>query len=311
MPTEPDDDWWRRAERRALRAHRRRRLGRVLLAPVRFVVRPRSPGVVVAVVAVALLAVVGWYQRDAVRDAFRPNRSTASPDVLADTAGDRPHDPFAGTPAASYAKGADGIVVPTAHATAGLTAAQVAADLTTVRTALVRGHLEHRMLVDHNATGLLALVAPDARAQVRRGVTAGYLGVRLAPGSTLATAPPRVRGSMTVRAGTDDRGRRLLVVTSNYVWVYAFAKAPHPVVRHDHIEWRFYPPGSDVADGSLGLWPGRSTYYTYGMDCAAADRNLLKPPPQVDPSADPVADDEDPDALYDPKHDMSISDTCR
>ncbi|HEY3503663.1 MAG TPA: hypothetical protein VGN37_12865 [Actinocatenispora sp.] len=311
MPSEPDDDWWRRAERRALRAHRRRGLGRALLAPVRFVTRPRSPGVVVAVLAVSLLLTVGWYQRDAIVAAVHPGHTSPPPGVLADTAGDGPTDPFAGTPAARYAKGTAGVVPPTARATARLTAAQVAADLKTVRTALVRGHLADRMLVDHDPADLLALLAPDARAHARSTVTKGYLGVRLAPGVRRAATPPRVRGSMTVRADRNKEGRRVLTVVTNYVWAYPFDKARFPVVLHDRIEWRFYPAGGTVAPSSVGMWPERTSYYTYGMDCAAADRNLIKPQPPLDPSADPVAAGDDPDSLYDPKHDMAITDTCR
>lgn len=180
-----------------------------------------------------------------------------------------------------------------------------------MRTALIRGHLDRRMLVDHDPSDLLTLLAPDDRSHARRAVTKGYLGVRLAPGVRLAATPPRVRGSMTVRAARDDVGRRVLSVVANYVWVYPFVKARQPVVLHDRIDWRFYPASADIAPSSVGVWAQDASSYTSGMDCAAAQRNLLKPQPAVDPSADPVAAGDDPDALYDPKHGMRITETCR
>jgi hypothetical protein len=104
----------------------------------------------------------------------------------------------------------------------------------------------------------------------------------------LATAQPRVQGTMTYRAATgkfsNGESVPVLEITTNYVWVYAFAgrteqPGDHLVLSHEQ----------------------------------ATDKNLLEPETHLDPSADPQAtSSEPPSAFYRPDHPIDTGDSgCR
>jgi hypothetical protein len=301
--SEPND-WWKRAERRAVRANRRRRIGRALLAPFRFVLAPRSPGTVAVTVLLAVAAVLAggylWRHPDRLTDRFAAAHSTPPAPVT---------DPFVGTPAYDYPSGAAGISVPAAHAVDGYSAATVRKALAAVRTVLVRGHLERRMLVDHDESALLAALARDSRHRGHELVHEGMFGLRVADDAELTGQRPRVKGSLTVSV-THQRDTRYLTVTSNVVWAYAFRHASDPVVVHDKLVF-WYVTGDHLAADSRGVWVRDAHSYLYAMDCAASDHGLLKPGPDIDPSAKPGAGTGDGAAMYDPKHALAVSNDCR
>lgn len=301
-PNRPDD-WWDGAQRRAVRADRRRRVRRVLLAPVRFVLAPRSPAVVAGTVLVALAAVLAggylWRHPDRITSRFAAHHTQPPTPVT---------DPFVGTPAYDYPSGADGITLPAAHAVGGYSAAAVRRALGAVRTALIRGHLQRRMLVEHDDSALLAALAPDFRHQARRSVHHGELGLRVADDAELTDQQPRVKGTLAVSV-THHRGAEYLAVTSNFVWAYAFRRANEPVVVHDRFVF-WYSTDDHLAASSRGLWVHQFDAYVYQMDCAASKAGFLKPAPDIDPSARPGGTS-DGAALYDPEHPLKVTSGCR
>ncbi|GIL25980.1 hypothetical protein [Actinocatenispora comari] len=301
--SEPND-WWKRAERRVVRANRRRRLGRALLAPFRFVLAPRSPATVAVTVLLAVAVVLAggylWRHPDRLTDRFAADHSSAPAPVT---------DPFVGTPAYDYPSGAAGITLPTPHAVGGYSAATVRTALTAVRTVLVRGHLERRMLVDHDDSALLAALARDSRRRGQELVHDGVFGLRVADDAELTGQQPRVKGSLTVSV-THQRTTTYLTITSNVVWAYAFRHASDPVVVHDKLVF-WYVTGDHLAAESRGVWIRDSQAYLYAMDCAASDHGLLKPGPDIDPSAKPGGGAGDGTAMYDPKHALAVSNDCR
>jgi hypothetical protein len=230
-------------------------------------------------------------------------RSTASAD---------PAGPFAYTPAATWAEGAAGIAIPEASDVDGFAAADVAAALGQVKAALIATRLDHRMLIDHDPSAFLDLVAPATRDTLDglvRGTTLGTLQLvtRIDPRAHLGRNPPRVSGRTSLSGVTDDQHRAVLDIVTNYVWAYAF-DTDDVVVVHDEVTWRFYRTG-DVRADAHGLWAVQTGGYVMGVDCAAADRGLLAPPTRTI-QASPGATPENPGNLFDPDHVLDITSTC-
>ncbi|GAA1786676.1 hypothetical protein GCM10009682_06080 [Luedemannella flava] len=301
------EEWGRGAERRVRRAHLRRRLTRILTWPLRPVLRP---GHIVAILVVAVVGGFVWVNRPAMFSPAGGEPGYVAPSVPAGlTASAAPSGPFAGTPAAHWAEGAAGIALPAATAVNGFSKAQVADDLAAVRAALVAARLDHRLLVDHDMSAFLKLVAPRTRGYLTdyyedgEGLSIVTVVGRDKPLSELA---PRVKGKLSFRSVTDNRGRRILEVISNFVWVYAFADGQVALI-HDRVQWRFYRAG-DVRTADLGPRPYRWSAYWHNIDCAAMERGVLAPPGTAPTNGVPVT--ENPDNYYDPDHPMEIPDTC-
>jgi hypothetical protein len=224
-----------------------------------------------------------------------------------------PTDPFAGTPAATYPRGAAGITLPPASAVTGFTAAQVGADLTQVRAAMIAGRLDDRMLTGHDPARLIAMLAPDQRAEATRWfheVSFTRFATWIDPSVKLdPRQQPRVSGRVTYSSVVAG-GLRTLRVTTNFIWVYAFTgtAADRPLAAvHDQIAWEF-PATANLRAGDRGMWVGNSTHYSAWVDCAAAKRGLLAP---TRPEAAPQpSDSEDPMALLKADHSLEITDDC-
>jgi hypothetical protein len=198
-----------------------------------------------------------------------------------------PTRPFDSTPAADWADGADGIATPPAKPMAGFSAEQVKAATEQVRDVLVASRLDRRMLIDHDPSGFLAKLAPDARRQLGPLFTRGRepevqsLVSMIAKGSALLPVEPKVDGEMSVHRG---HGGELLVRT-NYVFVYAFqpegptrlvdAMNVLVVVRAD-VDY-VLRAGDKWTAGSQGLWYGDATGYAYSIGCDAYRRGYLAP----------------------------------
>lgn len=316
------DDWYRR----------RGRARRMLLRPVRFLINPQSPKVVVAVVVVlAVLAGAAWRFQSQIpylHRLFHPGPVAAaeqSPDATMPPTSSHPNDPFWGTPAASFPTGETGLTLPALTSAGDFSTDEVLTGLGLVTGVLTTGHLDPRVIVQHHDETLLGLFPPDERASLRKTITehSGGAGlfVHIDPASTLASVQPRVQGSMTYRAVTDEapNGDRVpvLEITTNYVWVYPFAgrtaqPGDHLVISHEQATWWVFHDG-DLADSSSGLWFRSGSGYLFGMDCAAAGKDLLKPRTPLDPSANPDAtSSEPPAAYYRPDHPIDTGDNgCR
>src|SRR5262249_30129994 len=127
--------------------------------------------------------------------ASHPSGVFATSSATADPAG-----PFAHTPAARWAEGEAGITVPPSTAVTDFAAEQVAADLATVKAALVAGRLDHKLLVDHDPSAFLDLLAPDDRTELGEQYRSrDMLGLvtSIDPGAHLDSHPPRVSGRTT------------------------------------------------------------------------------------------------------------------
>jgi hypothetical protein len=282
-----DDAAWTGAARRAaanadvrqlLSSARRRRHARWLAAGM----------VVVALGAVAVVLV----QTGVFRGLFGGDQAAthkAAPQAVAPRSTpmlDVEH-PYASTPAADWADGADGIATPPATAVNGFTAEAVATATEQVRDVLVASRLDRRMLIDHDPSGFLAKLAPDAHRQLAPLFTGGRepevqsLVSMVAKGNALLPVEPKVDGEMTVRAGHPGE----LVVHTNYVYVYAFRPAGPTrlvdamnllvVVRAD-VDY-VLRSGDRWTAGSQGLWYGAATGYAYSIGCGAYRHGYLAP----------------------------------
>jgi hypothetical protein len=118
---------------------------------------------------------------------------------------------------------------------------------------------------------------------------------------------PRVSGRVTY-ASVVSGGLRTLRVTTNFIWVYAFAGPKHPLAAvHDEVHWEF-PAAANLRAGDRGMWVGNTKSYSAWVDCAASYRGLLAP---TRPEAAPrPSDSEDPMALLRADHALEIADDC-
>ncbi|MFE9690546.1 hypothetical protein [Micromonospora sp. NPDC005806] len=221
--------------------------------------------------------------------------------------------PFDGTPAAAFPEGQAGIALPAAKRTGPFTQKQVAAALAKVRTALVTARLDRRFMTTTDPDPFVRQFAPDARASLRRDFASDTFAAyasRLAPGARLTADQPRVKGRISYRATKDADGIRILAVTTNFVWAYAFQTSSTVpgdgvVVVHDTVVWSV-PHPDDVDRSSNGLWIEDADSYAANIDCPAFDKGLLiLGGPSVGGPADP-----DPDAVFDPDTTLDRPDTC-
>ncbi|WIM93715.1 hypothetical protein ACTOB_005701 [Actinoplanes oblitus] len=293
-------DWARKTERK-VRWGRRVRLLRHLI-----------PLLLAAVLIAAVVPAVRWALSDDDTPAARPG----VPDgvTATTTTSAAPTSPFEGTAAAHYPIGAAGITLPPAKAVTGFSAAEVAVALAKVRTALILARLDHDMIVDHRTSGFLRLLAPGARARFEKSVRDKTFtnvltwidpAVKLDPRNE-----PRVSGRVTYESVMDGR-TRVLRVTTNFVWVYAFQGefAYRPLaVEHDQVDWNFVQDET-VRRSDRGMWVGATRSYSAWVDCAAGKKGLLAPTPKgIGGTALP--DTEDPDQLAKPEHPLDIGDDC-
>jgi hypothetical protein len=221
--------------------------------------------------------------------------------------------PFAGTPAADYPEGAAGITLPKATASGVFTAKQVADALNSVKKALIAGRLDSRMLVDRNPDAFLKLLAPDAKASLRKDFASDDFSVyatQFAPGAQPAKETPRVKGRVTYRVTRSD-GIPALEVTTNFVWVYPFQvpgadPGDNLVVVHDELVWHVLQP-SKVQKSSRGLWLNSGESYASNIDCDQFNKGLIAPGKQ---EIGIGGDTEDPDSMFDPDRALDITSNC-
>jgi hypothetical protein len=282
-----DDAAWTGAARRAtanpdvrqlLRSARRRRHARWLAA-----------GMVAVALGAATVVLVQTGTFDSLfGDEPAPKENTgAQPQATHKGPMLDPARPFDSTPAADWADGADGIATPPARAVNGFSPEQVKTATEQVRDVLVASRLDRRMLIDHDPSGFLAKLAPDARRQLSPLFAGGRepevqsLVSMVAKGNALLPVEPKVDGEMAVGAGSAGE----LVVHTNYVFVYAFqpdgptrlvdAMNTLVVVRAD-VDY-VLRVGDRWTPGSQGLWYGDATGYAYSIGCDAYRRGYLAP----------------------------------
>jgi hypothetical protein len=212
---------------------------------------------------------------------------TASGTTGTPTGGPAPTDPFAGTPAAGYAKGADGIVLPdNPPAVAGFTTDEVTGDLATVKQALVAARLDPRMLVQHDTSTLLGLLASSARPSVTDSFAKNQqfsFATWLGDTTALTGDPVRVKGNFTVtpitRQSSSGTDIHEMDVTTNFIWVYPVAAnrqgtGANLIVVHDLVVWTF-AADAEVAENSQGLFFRESHAFGSNLDCTRLQQGGL------------------------------------
>jgi hypothetical protein len=313
-PSVPETDWAGNMVRAAsedvrelLQAERRRRRGRWFATVL----------VVLAVGAVATLLlrsslfepVAGEQPGD------DTSRATSERGAVVD-----PARPFAATPAASWPDGAAGIVLPEAKAVGGFSAQQVTEATQRVRDVLVASRLDPKMLVNHDPSAYLGLLAPDARRQLEplfgggREPEVQSLVSLVQPGNTLLPVEAKVSGTMSVRPGENGE----LVVHTNYVFAYAFQSATQVrlvdamntivVVRAD-VDY-IMRIGERWTPDSRGLWFDDATGFGYSIGCDAYRKGFLAPV-ATERSVTRQPDDVQPRAYFDPTSPLPPAGGCR
>ncbi|GGS42064.1 MULTISPECIES: hypothetical protein [Actinokineospora] len=261
-----------RADVRAMvRATRRRRAERWLVTAT----------VLVAIVAVLMLLVgVGMFDSER-PGAERP--STGPSGAVAQTLD--PTAPFAGTPAAAWTDGADGVTVPDAMQVGEFSAEEVAEATALVRRAIIASRIDRAMLVGHDPSGYLTLLAEDARKQLAPLFGTGQepqaqaLVSLIAPDTPLLAVAPKVTGAMTVSAG----GTGELVIHTNYLFAYAF-ESDEPtadpmdaiVLVRAEVDY-IMRKGPRWSEGSKGLWYGHVGGFGYSIACDWYKKGFLAP----------------------------------
>lgn len=222
-----------------------------------------------------------------------------------------PPSPFAGTPAAGFAEGAAGIVLPPAEPVGDFTANDVAEALTQVRQALIAARLDQTMLVDHDPAsfvGRLATAQQRAMQEVFDSATFATFATQVAEDAVLMPAPPRVAGEISYRATTAERDLPVLEVVTNFVWVYAFqppdaarAGATIVVVR-DALRWEGRYDRAWL-ETSRGMWLADAASYGWGVDCDAYQKGMIRPGRLADPAQHSAV-------AFDPERPLPSRDGC-
>ncbi|MEU0561004.1 hypothetical protein [Dactylosporangium sp. NPDC006015] len=317
------DDWAKDVERRAKRAHRWGRVARLFRWSFGWSeVTKTTLWIAGAVAAAVLLAAAFPYVRAAFTSdpgggdtgpAAYPTQPVPSGISVTTSASAAPTGPFDGTAAATYPKGDAGITMPPATAVTGFSQAEVSADLQLVHQALVAGRLDQKMLVGHDNSAFLALLAPNARTGTTKwltGATRINAVTWIDPSTKLdPDEQPRVSGRVTFDSAKVD-GVQTLRITTNFVWVYAFdVRQPTPIAAvHDSIRWEF-PKPDQVRKNDRGMWIADTDSYVAWMDCAGADKGLLAPGKPA-PATPHPSESEPADAILRPDHTLDIGDDC-
>ena len=215
-------------------------------------------------------------------------------------------DPFAGSPAASWAEGAAGITIPAARAHGPYTTAQVRSAYETTRKLLIAGNLDWPTLRGGAPTAFEDLLIKQERTEFLAGLHKNALDkngaventrawvTAFAPGSTqFVTTDIKVSGTMSAGTATDS-GTKVLRITVDYLFVYAVEPPGNPagwmrIVQQregsvDFTQW-------DDPGGPLEPWFDVTGSPAGGL-CGERDGYIHPdypqgPPPSVQPSGTP------------------------
>ncbi|MCP2340030.1 hypothetical protein [Actinomadura rupiterrae] len=233
----------------------------------------KASGLVGGAVVVLGAAATGmwWLGRD---DSPKPSSITLK--LQSPTPSAAPSDPFAGSPAASYADGEAGIEMPAAKAMNGLTGTDVEAAYARIKRILVAADLDQATVYSGDTKPLAGALDPEeakALPSHRAWMTA------FAPGSAVAaTGTVKVHGTVVPSAGKDG-----LTVKTDHNFVYAV----HPPNRPDLVQ-RVIVRRSAVftatrEGGDVRVWMNESGRSAAPAPCAAKD-DWIRPTFRGDPS---------------------------
>lgn len=228
--------WWRmvRAGRRQAKRDRRALVRQWRAPEYRARSRTGAAGRVVAVLAA--LAVLGglgelaWKAHGgrSLSEETTPVRNGAVPTLSAT-------DPFEGSPAASYADGAAGIVPPAATATGPFSSREVAAAYTNARRRLIAIALDRQTLLGGSPDAFARVAGPDERSYFVRNLNnpnvekrTRWWVVTFAPHTAeLAGKVIKVHGRMSARPSA-EQGIAGVTVHVDYLFVYPIERPGSP-----------------------------------------------------------------------------------
>lgn len=277
--------------------------------------RRRAPIIVTVVIAVIALGGAALFLRNALGDT--PVTPPAAGPAGAGQLSFDPARPYANTPAATWS---DGVTLPAPAPVGEFSAQQVGTAEAAARQVLVAGHLDDRVLLDHDPSTFISLFAPTMQTQIRHDIndpaTPDYGGMLtlLASGYRLLPVPIKVDGSMTPQVDTAGN----LVIHTNYVFAYPFAPADPSAIEYAwqvvavvHVQADLETvAGSRYAAPDRGLWIANTSAYVANESCAASAKGFLAPAYSDEPAPGAPTDTENPDAYFDPGHTMNIQSTC-
>ena len=280
--------------------------------------RGKVLSLVIAVVVVAGLGAAA-YGLSRVTQAKVPGSADQAPVTNGPTPGSQPAPtpslptptlavPFLGTPAASFANGAAGIVIPAAHPVGRFSAAQVAAAYRKTKRMLLAANLNGPTLRGGSPDAFAHLLIPQQRGYFtgrldKIGLTsAGFQRstrtwvTSFAPGSTqLDGKVIKVHGTMHAETGRNGSWH-VLQVHADYLFVYAVERPGQPgtlmrLVGRDVVDVQFAPytgPG-----GPLEPWWKPKGGGVAGARCDVADGFVHPqfpngPPDKVKPTGAPI-----------------------
>lgn len=247
----------RAANRRAKREIRRQR---------RQARMRRHGGKIVSLIALIVIGAVlfGFHQAGKFGEVSLPD--VTLPTAAAPYKGVNTETPFAGTPAEQWADGEKGIVVPDQNP-------EYAASYEAARKALVAGHLDPKLIVDHDVEPFVSMLAPSLRDAWRNDPRAGSALTRLKKGTTLLPNGIKVDGRMW--PGRDEYGRPL--VRTSYRFAYAFDPGDQKLPLDQYEIVALVRSDTDYQLADDGVWTVASTGFRYSMACQASKEGFLAP----------------------------------
>lgn len=256
-PDLKDAAWLRAANRRAKRDIRRqRRQARM---------HRHGRTVVVAIALVAVGAVLFGLYRAGTFDTVSLPQVTLPTNVVPHQ-GVNVEKPFAGTPAEQWADGEKGIVAPDQNP-------EYAASYEAARKALIAGHLDPRVIADHDMEPFVTLLAPTLRDAWRNDPNSGSAVTRLKKGTTLLPDGIKVDGRMW--PGRDEHGRPL--VHTSYRFAYAFDPGDQRTLLDQYEIVALVRSDTDYQLAEDGVWTVASTGFRYLIACKASKEGFIAP----------------------------------
>lgn len=255
-PDLKDAAWIRGANRRAKREIRKQR---------RRARMRRHGGKIVSAIALIVIGAVlfGLYRAGKFDEVALPD--VTLPTAVAPYQGVNVEKPFTGTPAEQWADGEKGIVAPDQNP-------EYAASYEAVRKALITGHLDPRVIADHDMEPFVAPLAP-AQQSPWRTEPGGTAITRLKKGTKLLPNGIKVDGRMW--PGRDEYGRP--VVHTSYRFAYAFDPGDQKTLLDQYEIVALQRADVDYQLTADGFWITKSDGFWYSMACKSLKEGFLAP----------------------------------
>ena len=251
--------------------------------------RGKRAAAVIVPLALVAAALFGWREfSGSLASRTATDTSGLSPVAPLTQSDGSPADPFASTPADSWADGAAGIVIPAAKPVGPFSAAQVATAYATVKKLLTADLLDKKTILGGPPTAYAQFLTTQQRSQFLAGLnTRGTQKngeplstrrwvVSFAPGSAeLIGSVLKVHGGMTAQA-IHESGTVVLAINVDYIVTYPIEPPGQPsdwmrVVAHQYGLFAFAP--WDDPGGPLEPWD-QTIVGTAGDQCGSTDGYL-------------------------------------